>query len=251
MLNAAEAAPRTFAGSGSKLAWIWMSALLSSAAPHKSAANWNAIRRCCPFVLPGLPPTGATGVGSLNPSLGPSALTTVMCALAAAGAGTARTKATSASGAQPAIRLKVFMALLLPARFGRLGQERHHFLDGTDALHVRGAVFVRPADEDMIESIQAHQRAAGRRRRLARRPRRHRGEGGHQFARFLLREVAQLAGTPVDANLAARQFDDRVVVAIVPLRLHASVAGPHHHDGGEPETEDADAHPSPLHEISP
>jgi len=39
MLNAEAAAPSTFAPSGSKLAWIWISMLLSSDAPHTSAAN--------------------------------------------------------------------------------------------------------------------------------------------------------------------------------------------------------------------
>src|SRR5262245_33134640 len=37
-------------------------------APHRSAAYWKAIRRCAPRVVPALPPTGLTGVASLNPS---------------------------------------------------------------------------------------------------------------------------------------------------------------------------------------
>src|SRR5262245_4754186 len=36
------------------------------------------MRRCCPIVVPMLPPTGTAGVGSLNPSPGPSLLTMMM-----------------------------------------------------------------------------------------------------------------------------------------------------------------------------
>src|SRR3954467_4322612 len=127
-----------------------MSTLLSSELPHRSAANWNAMRRCWPLVVPELPPTGATGVGSLNPSFGPSALTTVMWALAAAGEGVARMPATITIGATAARRWNAFMALLLTVRLGRLGQERHGFVDGAHALHVDRAILVRPADEHVI-----------------------------------------------------------------------------------------------------
>ena len=41
-----------------------------SAASQMSAARSKTLRRCCPRVVPGLPPTGAAGVGSLNPSPG-------------------------------------------------------------------------------------------------------------------------------------------------------------------------------------
>src|SRR5262245_35806498 len=46
--------------------------VLFSCAPQTLAAAWNALRRCWPSVVPGLPPTGAAGVGSLNPT--PAAL---------------------------------------------------------------------------------------------------------------------------------------------------------------------------------
>src|SRR5512135_1186634 len=41
---------------------------LDSVAPHLSAAAWKAISRCWPSVVPVLPPTGATTVGSLKPT---------------------------------------------------------------------------------------------------------------------------------------------------------------------------------------
>src|SRR4051812_43367502 len=34
--------------------------------PQMFAAYWKRFRRCCPSVVPGLPPTGARGVVSLN-----------------------------------------------------------------------------------------------------------------------------------------------------------------------------------------
>jgi len=71
------------------------------------------------LVVPGLPPTGAAGVGSLNPSFGPSTLTTVMCALAKAGAGNATTAAANTRGRRRRVdtAVKMVMALLLSARF--------------------------------------------------------------------------------------------------------------------------------------
>jgi hypothetical protein len=47
---------------------------LFSVAPQMFAANWKALRRCSPRVVPGFPPTGATGVLSLNPTPSGSAL---------------------------------------------------------------------------------------------------------------------------------------------------------------------------------
>src|ERR1041385_5522101 len=41
-------------------------------APQMLAAAWKTFSRCCPSVVPGLPPIGATGVGSLNPTFGAS-----------------------------------------------------------------------------------------------------------------------------------------------------------------------------------
>src|SRR5262249_15250476 len=43
---------------------VW---LLVRVAPQIFAAAWKALRRCWPSVVPGLPPTGATTVGSLKP----------------------------------------------------------------------------------------------------------------------------------------------------------------------------------------
>src|SRR5262245_7370133 len=70
---------------------------LSMVAPHRSAACWNAISRCWPRVVPVFPPTGATAVGSLKPSLAPSKLTTITVAAASAGrlAGTRNANAQS------------------------------------------------------------------------------------------------------------------------------------------------------------
>src|SRR3569623_653769 len=61
--------------SGAKFAPTWMTSLLLSRAPHSEAAVWNRIRRCAPRVVPGLPPSGLFGVGSLKPSPGPSRFT--------------------------------------------------------------------------------------------------------------------------------------------------------------------------------
>src|SRR6266404_2942554 len=41
---------------------------LLRSAPQRFPACWNALNRWAPIVVPGFPPTGATGVGSLNPS---------------------------------------------------------------------------------------------------------------------------------------------------------------------------------------
>src|ERR1044071_1488264 len=68
--------------SGSTDAASLISARLSSVAPQTSAANWKAIRRCCPTVVPGLPPIGAAGVGSLKPTPSALKLTIVIVALA-------------------------------------------------------------------------------------------------------------------------------------------------------------------------
>src|SRR5262249_49222655 len=64
---------------------IWISTRLSSVEAQTPAANWNAMSRCWPTVVPGLPPTGAAGVGSLKPSPGALTLTMVIVAFASAG----------------------------------------------------------------------------------------------------------------------------------------------------------------------
>src|SRR5713101_5555804 len=63
-----------------KLAWIRISTGVSSRWAQISAAAWNAISRCWPIVVPGFPPTGAAGVGSLKPTRGSLALTIVILA---------------------------------------------------------------------------------------------------------------------------------------------------------------------------
>ena len=73
----AEAEPQS---SGSKLAAMRISTSLCRTAPQIEAAYWKAFSRCAPRVTPGLPPTGATAVGSLKPSPAPSSLTTVTVA---------------------------------------------------------------------------------------------------------------------------------------------------------------------------
>jgi hypothetical protein len=67
--------PSTFAPSGSNEARIWIGTALRRRALQMLAAYSNAFTRCWPRVVPVLPPTGAAGVGSLNPSPGPSTMT--------------------------------------------------------------------------------------------------------------------------------------------------------------------------------
>jgi hypothetical protein len=57
---------------GSIVASTTIVGTLFNCAPQTFAAAWNAFRRCWPRVVPGLPPTGAAGVGSLKPT--PAAL---------------------------------------------------------------------------------------------------------------------------------------------------------------------------------
>ncbi len=74
------------------------------------AAYWNAMRRCWPIVVPGLPPTGTAGVGSLKPSLGPSMLTMTM--LAEPKAGTLTARASTARARKENSRTLFFMGYL-------------------------------------------------------------------------------------------------------------------------------------------
>src|SRR5206468_8505403 len=53
--------------SGTNEAPMRIVTLLLKVAPQILAAYWKAFRRCWPSVAPGLPPTGAAGVGSLKP----------------------------------------------------------------------------------------------------------------------------------------------------------------------------------------
>src|SRR5258705_9464899 len=84
----AEALPRTPLVASQVCGFIWAPTRICTELlrmlPQMFAAYWNTYRRCSPSVVPGFPPTGATGVGSLKPSLGPSLLTIVMVAAARA-----------------------------------------------------------------------------------------------------------------------------------------------------------------------
>ena len=59
--------------------------------PHAERVLRTRSARCWPSVVPGLPPTGAAGVGSLNPSAGPSRFTSVIVVAAASHAASAQT----------------------------------------------------------------------------------------------------------------------------------------------------------------
>src|SRR5215203_2992619 len=87
-----------------------MGTALSRIEPQTLAANWKAISRCWPTVVPGLPPTGAAGVGSLKPSLGPSPLT--MTILAAPKAGTLAASRRAARARKEKSLVVVFMGYL-------------------------------------------------------------------------------------------------------------------------------------------
>src|SRR5262245_61902718 len=60
--------------SGSKLASTRIVTELLRMPAHWLAAFWKAFNRSAPSVTPGLPPSGARGVASLNPSPPPSRL---------------------------------------------------------------------------------------------------------------------------------------------------------------------------------
>src|SRR6266481_3567812 len=62
--NAAELASQPRA---CQVTRIVIGGTLSRVAPHLLAAAWSAISLCSPNVVPGLPPTGLAGVGSLSP----------------------------------------------------------------------------------------------------------------------------------------------------------------------------------------
>src|SRR4051812_10793727 len=63
-------APVSSQGRGSKVAATRIGTGLVRVAPQIFAACWKAYRRCSPRVVPGLPPTGGAGVGSLKPTPG-------------------------------------------------------------------------------------------------------------------------------------------------------------------------------------
>ena len=86
---APRSAPVALHGSGSNVALTRIGTALERSPAQMSAARWKAMSRCWPRVVPGFPPTGATGVGSLKPSPGLSLLITVMTAASTAGVATA------------------------------------------------------------------------------------------------------------------------------------------------------------------
>src|SRR5262245_45637821 len=65
---------------GLNCARTWIVTGLLRSEPQIAAAWLKTLRRCSPSVRPGLPPTGARGVGSLKPSPAPSLLTMTMVA---------------------------------------------------------------------------------------------------------------------------------------------------------------------------
>src|SRR6187455_2837088 len=107
-------APVAVQVSGSNVARMLTGTVLVSVEPQMLAAYWNAMRRCWPSVVPGLPPTGATGVGSLNPT--PAALPLTMTSVAAACTAGAAANAPSVAAARAMSRsfiLLFFMAVHL------------------------------------------------------------------------------------------------------------------------------------------
>src|SRR5689334_13347972 len=54
--------------SGPKFAAILIVIALESFAPQMFAASSKTLSLCCPSVVPGFPPTGIAGVGSLKPT---------------------------------------------------------------------------------------------------------------------------------------------------------------------------------------
>src|SRR3954451_17854062 len=83
---------------------------LSRIEPQTLAAYWKAISRCWPTVVPGLPPAGAAGVGSLKPT--PGALVLTMTMLAVAKAGTLPARSRVARTRRPRARFIFLMAYL-------------------------------------------------------------------------------------------------------------------------------------------
>src|SRR4029077_10025664 len=64
--------------SGLNAAWMLMGTDEVRIEPQMVAALLKQLSRCWPTVVPGLPPTGAAGVRSLNPSPAPSVLMMLM-----------------------------------------------------------------------------------------------------------------------------------------------------------------------------
>src|ERR1044072_9370511 len=73
--------------SGLNCAWMLIGTAEVRMPAQMAAACVKQLSRCWPMVVPGLPPTGAAGVASLNPSPAPSRLMMLMVADAKAGEG--------------------------------------------------------------------------------------------------------------------------------------------------------------------
>src|SRR5947199_3677757 len=63
---------------GEKFAWMTMGIGEARMPLQIDAAKLNAFSRCWPRVVPGLPPIGVAGVGSLNPTPAPSPFSIVI-----------------------------------------------------------------------------------------------------------------------------------------------------------------------------
>src|SRR5262245_15240118 len=72
------------------LAAIWIGTVDLRIPPQYSSAARNTFSRCCPRVVPRLPNTGATKVGSLKPSPAPSRFRMLTVTSAAGGASSMR-----------------------------------------------------------------------------------------------------------------------------------------------------------------
>src|SRR5882724_3667870 len=107
------------------------------------------MRRCWPRVVPGLPPTGARGVGSLKPSPGALTLTMVIVALAKTGAAASRRarRTKRVRWSLPGVRITLFLLE------GRRGVEsRRRGVQAVDAGRLQRAVGVG-GDEGHVQEL--------------------------------------------------------------------------------------------------
>ena len=109
----ARVPPSTSQPSGSQVAWILIVGPLFSVAPQIFAAVWMAFSRCWPRVFPPFPPTGATGVVSLNPTPGASLFKTTTVACPAADDEATRVNATMTRKMESFIRTCLITSLVL------------------------------------------------------------------------------------------------------------------------------------------
>src|SRR5207344_1814627 len=125
------------------------------------AACWKMNNRWAPSVVPGFPPTGARGVGSLKPTPGTLLL---MMTMFAANAGAANSRAAanhaSAHGAREAARARGRMLAVLAHRRLRHGRRRLLLEGLLRIVHApNDAVSVRVDLHDhglLVASLQIH-----------------------------------------------------------------------------------------------